>query len=562
MRIPESHEEREIFYADIIRRAFSSREDRKALYSVLKNYYLYGNANIQQTCDYNKLYPHIDLLSSFLFSGETTSFVIETSEDIDNQDPILEQKKAQKLLPRLHDLWHDSNLDILFNDALNWALVYSTMIVKIVPLLNQTFAAYLIEPHNFGVLREDVPMLDHQEAMVHEYYMSESELLRRIENFGEEEKLRLLTRIGSSFTDVAVGGDSLPMPVQKLIITSASPNIQGQIAQIEAQYDFNPRIEEKCCLAQELSIWDDAANDYRTVTMVDGNTLLMDHMSNIFIPEEHPFVKITPNPMTTYFWGRTEMMYLIPIQEWINTRVFEIKKILAKIADPPMAGIGLSGVVEEKWLQNPGDRIATDIPSGSVQPMYPQSPGDIFKELQMLELMFAEVSGIRELMQGKGAAGVRATSHADLLVRVGSSRVKKKAAVLEDSIEKLASLILSFMRKYDAAHYKLDDDPKHIFIAKQLSPKSSVKVDSHSSSPIFIEQQMDKAAQAFQAGAIDKEDLIDAMKFQNASFMKAKLRKREAQNEVLSTIKNMIESMDGQNDAQVLEKLKGMFEGK
>jgi len=561
VKIPASHDEREELYKEIIINAFASREDRKSLYSILKNYYLYGNGNIQQSADYNKLFPHIDLLSSFLFSGETTTFVIETSEDSDNQDPIIEQKKAQKLLPALNQNWHDSNTDILFNEALNWALVYSTMLLKMVPMGHGKFGIYLVEPHNFGVLREDIPMLDNQEAMVHEYYMGESEFQRRISAFGEEEQIRLKTAVGSSFQEISTGADSIPMPLAKLIVTATSPNITGQLAaNITAQYDFSPKIQEPCCVCQEVTVWDDDLKDYRMATMIEGKALFYDAQGNTFVPNEHPYIKITPNMMNTYFWGRTELMFLIPLQEWVNVRIQEIRKVLAKIADPPMAGIGMSGVVEEKWLQLPGDRVATDVPAGSITSFAPAPPTDLFKELQMIEQLFDEVSGIRELMQGKGAPGVRATSHADLLVRVGSSRVKKKAAILEDAVEKVGSLILAFMRKYDDTHYKTDDGLT--FIAKELSSRSSVKVDSHSSSPIFIDQQLQKANDAFKAGAIDKEDLIDAFKFQNAAYMKVKLKKREAMNDMLSAIKNTLESANGTNDLQVLEKLKNMFEKK
>lgn len=561
MKIPKEPNEREAFYVDLITRCFASREDRKNLYSVLKNYYLYGNQSLPQAVDYNKLYAHIDLLSSFLFSGETTAFVIETSVDSDSQDPITEQRKAQVILPKVVENWHDSNLDILFNEALNWALVYSTMFIKLVPYENARFGAYLVEPQLVGVLREDVPMLDNQECVCHEFYMGESEFKRRIEKFGEEEKTRIMNAIGGGFSEVETGGDTLPLPVAKLIVTATNPQtggVQGQMSNVTATYDMNPKINEKVLVCHELMVYDDDAQDYRMVLMADGKVTFFDAMENTFVPNELPLIKITPNMIANYFWGKTELMHLIPLQEWMNTRVQEIRRVLAKIADPPLAGIGMSGVVEEKWLENPGDRIATDIPSGNILNLFQAQAGDLFAELKMIETMFDEVSGIRELMQGKGEKGVRATSHADLLVRVGSSRVKKKAAILEDSVEKVGSLILAFMRKYDPTHYELDEPKGYKFTAKMLSSRSAVKVDSHSSSPIFIDQQMDKAEQAFKAGAIDKEDLIDMMRFQNSAYMKSKLHKREEENNKLNAIAGIVNEINEQNMLQMLEKLKKM----
>jgi hypothetical protein len=114
------------------------------------------------------------------------------------------------------------------------------------------------------------------------------------------------------------------------------------------------------------------------------------------------------------------------------------------------------------------------------------------------------------------------------------------------------------MRKYDPTHYELDEPKGYKFTAKMLSSRSAVKVDSHSSSPIFIDQQMDKAEQAFKAGAIDKEDLIDMMRFQNSAYMKSKLHKREEENNKLNAIAGIVNEINEQNMLQMLEKLKKM----
>ena len=559
MRIPTTEAEREALYKSIIEKCFASRTDRKARYSVLKNYYLFGNGEKQQAVDYNKLFSHLDLLSSFLFSGETTRFSIETSASTDDQDPAFEREKAKVLVPELNNKWHDTNLDIVFNDALIWALVYDTCFIKLLSAGKRELSAYVVGPQSVGVLREDLTQLDSQEAIAFEFFMTEAELEKRMDGWGEEARKKITDYVSFEEKET-VGTDGLPLPLQKLIINTTEPQLTGNISQMVAQFDFVPKVMQKVCTAYELWVWDDDRQDYRCATMIEGAYLLFDSDSNPFVPEEQPFIKVSPNTIYDYFWGRSELMYLIPLQEWVNIRVKEIKEILGKIADPPKAVSGFDGVPEEKMVayNKPGGWLWNSQPTqASVTENTPNSPNDLFAEFSMIESLFSEISGIRELMQGKGESGVRATSHADLLVRVGSSRVKKKAGILEDAVEKCGHLILKLMRKYDDTHYKTEKGTT--FIAKQLSSKAMVKVDSHSSSPIFIEQQLDKAQLLFQAGAMDKEDLVDAVKPQNAEAIKAKLKIREAAEAPLAQVKSLVETAKEDEAPGILNKLKAMF---
>ena len=529
MKIPIGHYQREEFYTDLITRAFESRTDRIALYDGLKNYYLWGQTSFTEPVVYNKLYAHIDLLASFLFSGETTSFVIEVDEDETTSFYELETQKAKRLTSALNRAWGRSNLDIVFNEALIWALVFNSMFIKMVPRKKDQFDCYVVEPHSIGVLLEQEPMLDKQPCIVHEFYMTRSDLESRVSALSEKDQKMILGMV--TFQSRTIDATTTPSPtgVQNLILATTEPNIQGNIVNpIATQYDFNPRITEECCIAQEVWIWDNDQKDYRMAVMLEGTFLLHDCMGNPFVSNELPFIKITPDQIYNYFWGRTEMMYLIPIQEWVNERIPEIKKHLQKQTNPPRSASGFSGYSDEKSfaaLDNPGGTVfePTPIP-GKIEPLFPANI-NVFDILDRAEQMFAEVSGIRELMQGKGEAGVRAMSHANLLVRVGSSRVKKKASILEDAVEKIGYLILKIMQKYDDSHYKTDKETS--FTAKQLTDNCVVKVDSHSSSPIFVEQQIDKAELLFKAGAIDREDLIDAVKPQNPGIIKKKLRERE-----------------------------------
>jgi len=113
-------------------------------------------------------------------------------------------------------------------------------------------------------------------------------------------------------------------------------------------------------------------------------------------------------------------------------------------------------------------------------------------------------------------------------VQVGSalSDGKKRALIVEDSLEKVATLYLKLMKVYDDTHYKDTDDKE--FIAEQFTDDFIVKVDAHSNSPIFTEDLKQLAFNLFKAQAIDKESLLDLLEPPMKQLLKDKLKKNEA----------------------------------
>ena len=152
-------------------------------------------------------------------------------------------------------------------------------------------------------------------------------------------------------------------------------------------------------------------------------------------------------------------------------------------------------------------------------------PGDLFEVLREVDQMFAEASGITSVLSGRGETGVRSQGHASQLARLGSSRAKKRALVVEDSLEKVATLFLKLIQAYD--NTKLMDDGGLKFIPEQFTKNYVVKVDAHSNSPIFTEDQRQLAFNLFKTGAIDKEDLLEMVEPPAKQRLIEKLRQRE-----------------------------------
>ena len=518
MRIPSNNEDRENLYLDVINKCLVSREERKGDYTTLRSYYLFGTSPEQPPAYFNKIHPHLDQLTSFLYSAETTRFSINLGAAV----PIIEQDKTPVLTKALNDEWLNSNADQVFSMALQWALVYNTTYIKLV--VNKGIHPYMIEPASIGVLREDIPYTDRQEAIVQTYYITKSELAARL--YSHPKRQQIMDRVT---TGIKISDNDMPEAVNRIVMSQTNPTIYGNVnLDLYGMNRYIPRIAEDTVEMKEMWLWNDDTQDYQVVTMASPDIVVYDRPgASMFLKGECPFVQICPNPQYDYLWGQSECQRLILLQELRNTRMTEILDLLSKQVSPPTVYSGVSGIVDEKFmaLNRAGTFIASDMPGAKVDRLSPDMPSNLFEVIHEVDSMFAEASGISNVLSGKGESGVRSQGHASQLARLGSSRIKKRALIIEDSLEKVATLYLKLMQVYDDTHF-VDTNGKK-FIAEQFTKDFTVKVDAHSNSPIFTEDLKQLAFNLFKTGSIDKESLLDLVEPPMKQLLIEKLQKRE-----------------------------------
>jgi hypothetical protein len=519
MIIPKEPLEREFFYLDLIKKCLVSREERKVDYGSLRSWYLFGNGPDEAPALYNKIYPHIDQLTSFLYSAETTRFSINIGASVKES----EHAKIPVLTRALNDKWLDTNADQKFALATTWALCYNSGFIKLV-MKGKTPHPHYVEPACVGVLREDIPGLDNQEAFVQTYYITKSELYSQL--FRHPKRDEIVKRVQGmqhERTEIANG-------IERIILSQSNPTMYGNVnLDLAGMNRYKAQVSEETIEMTELYVWDDEISDYQVVTKADPDVIIYDRPNEqMFLKGELPFIQIAPNPLYDYFWGLSEVQRLIYLQQLRNRRMTEILDLLSKQVAPPTALIGFTGILDEKnfALNRAGGLLATDMPNAKVEKLAPQMPQDLFREIQEIDSMFEEASGIVSVLQGKGESGVRSSGHASQLARLGSSRAKKRALVIEDSLEKLATLYLKCMQAYDPTHFQdINGVP---FIAEQFTHDFVVKVDAHSNSPIFMEDLRTMAFNLLKAGAIDKESLLDLIEPPMKQLLKDRLRVMEA----------------------------------
>ena len=518
MKIPKNALDRDEFFKEIIYKCEVSIGSRKIDYASLRNWYLFGNGPDEAPALYNKIFPHLDQLTSFLYSAETTRFSINLGASI----PENEHQKVPVLTKALNDEWLNSNADQVFSTATTWSLVYGTAYVKLI--MNNGIHPYMVEPGSVGVLREDITYTDRQEALIQKYYITKSELYARLYSHPRREEI--VQRVGSmphERTEIANG-------LERIIISQSNPTIYGNVnLDLAGGNRYKAEVSEDTVEMTELWIWDDDIADYRVVTKADPDVIIYDRPGeSLFMKGELPFVQLCPNPLYDYYWGGSEVQRLIYLQQLRNRRMTDILDLLSKQVSPPTALIGFTGILDEKnfALNRAGGLLSTDMPNAKVEKMAPNMPPDLFTEIKEVDAMFEEASGIGNVLSGKGEAGVRSAGHASQLARLGSSRTKKRALVIEDSLEKLATLYLKCMQLYDDTRFK--DTQGHTFIAEQFTSNFTVKVDAHSNSPIFMEDNRQMAFNLFKAGVIDKESLLDLIEPPMKEELKSRLKRMEA----------------------------------
>ena len=518
MRIPSDPVHREQFYRDLIEKCMVSLQERKGDYSSLRSWFLFGSGPEESPAIFNKIHPHIDQLTSFLYSAETTRFSINTGASVNETEQI----KVPRLTNALNDEWLNSNADQVFSSALTWALVFNTTFIKLV--VNNGIHPYMVEPGCVGVLREDIPYTDRQEAICQTYYITKSELWNRLYSHPKRESI--IKRITTSYHSRT---EDIPEGVDRIVMSQTNPTLYGTVnLDLYGMNRYKATVAEDTVKMYELWVWDDEIKDYQVVTMADPDVIIYDRPgASLFLKGELPFVQICPNPQFDYYWGQSEVQRLVFLQQLRNKRITEILDLLSKQVNPPTALIGFTGILDEKnfALNRAGGLLSTDMPNAKADRLAPDMPSSLFEVIHEVDEMFGEASGISSVLSGKGESGVRSAGHASQLARLGSSRAKKRALIVEDSLEKVATLYLKLMQAYDNTHY--DDDEGNKFIAEQFTKNYVVKVDAHSNSPIFTEDLRQLAFNLFKAQAIDKESLIDLLEPPMKQLLKDKLKKRE-----------------------------------
>lgn len=529
MKIPDKLSDRLDFVNEVLDICSASRDERGAAYRTLKQYFLYGqesgtslNENVFGTI--NKIWPHIDKTCSMLYSPDTTRFAVEIGRNVARG----ELPKCEPLTDGVMDRWHATELDIKYGEALKWSHCYGSMFIKTRPQ-EQDIHVDLVEPHHVGVYREDIMGLENQEAFYHEYRIPKPQLTRilQVSGIANPEKI-----IAGAIENMGDFEEQVTQPIDRIVTSSALPTAQGEInTYIGSRISYIPKVKQPMVKMYELYVWDDELEDFRVFTCAHPSIPIFDRpIEKMFLEDELPMVQVCPFPMFGYFWGMSPVERVLNLQMIRNTRWDQVQHIMEMQANPSKAASGFPGAVDEiqAAVDTPGGLVVSEMQGAKIERLEPTMPDDLFAEVNYIDSQFDDAMGTTDQMQGKGEAGVRSEGHATQLMRAGSTRLKARALIVERQLEELATLLLRIMKKYSDRSYTLDDGtpekPATQFTAAQFTDDFMVRVDAHSSSPVFMQDMSNMAFALFKAKAITREKLIDMLSVPMKDLLKMDLK--------------------------------------
>ena len=512
---------------ELIQRCEVSRETRRANCSTYRSWYAYGSDG-GTAARYNKLFAHINVVLSFIFSPGTVRFGMHLPPS------VRENWLAPASIARdeFRQLWEDSESDTTILTALEWALVYSCTLVKVQPSVHDGFRLGYIQPWDFGVSREDVSDLADQDVLCHWYTLSVPQIERWVhqEKAAEEliEVAKLHAKPGrapstrnrlvlSSVTGVFPGGTiSGGFPGQPAL---TPPTTDAMVD--EPTVEFVDLWERRLFRRKPRKGEEELFEDWLVTTFIADAKEPMAQRRNPdlpatkvsmseMLPAELPFVAIRPRPIPDLFWGRSELDNLTMLQTWLDDHLTGLKSIVERQLDPPKFFSGVPDWEEAaRAMDTTGGSYGSPEPGSKMDKLVPPLTPETMKVYDMILSMFSDISGIpgsiNEPAQMPG--GVRATGHFSMAAGIGAGRLRQMALVNEKSLGEVATKGFHLLQRHSTEIFKRADGSP--FLLSQIPHSVSLSVNAHSSSPIFSEQTQAKAMMLHKAGAIAGEDLVE-----------------------------------------------------
>ena len=545
----------------LVDKCFATREDRQRLYDWREKYYLFGTGGFQPA-KYNRIAAHLDLVSSFLYAPDGAYYHIAAQHNSDDETVA----RAIALQDDYNDDFTDTFTAVAISEALDWSLVYDSMVIKQGwQRARGRWFCELVPPGNFGMYREDQKLED-QSCFAHSYFVEFQYAVEAMIRAGRYEDIDRL-----SVTHVPTLAP-FPQMIQRMIIantggTNLAGNVLGQVNPDYAPMaTYQAKTEPPGVQWTELYAWDDYAEDYRVFHVVDGmlvgdsqetiklirerseedyaklwgflstDEAFKPSQTNFFLPGDHPFTIITPYPKYNYAWGISHLDRLVQLQEWLLERLDQIADILEKQAYPARSFTGMPGLIDEKAAAFGGADtwVLEQTPGGHVEEHAPTMPDDIFRDTDTLGQFFLEASGLTELVSGRGEKGVRSGAHAQQLKKTGSGRIKKVAERLKPSLVRIGDLGLRLKIMHDNS--EIIDSNRKSFRAADIKGEVKMRVDGHEYSPLFSDEAIEKASVLFKSKVIGRQlfaRLLKPSALDNVLHDAAKMDRQEAEMQAL-----------------------------
>lgn len=491
----------------------------------------------------NLLNVHLARTAAHLYSPIELKFSI----DFERPKPKRDLDRAGQAAEALTRTWERNNTDMTFGRGVFESLKYGACIQKQWVEVegekeHPVYYDKLVMPWQFGVYREDENRLDRQECLCETILLTMPEVWKRIFHLPNANKL--YDRISTHAKKGEVAGD--PSSFFHNILSSSQLNTSGTnsspmaggILQISGDPNYSqmgPVIAADVVQMHELWVKDE--DDYTTIQLIEPDILIapLFKKANLLVKDSkmQPYRLIQANEVTNWFWGRSELVDMIEPQGLLSSTCDDLKRLMGLQVDKLLGFSGENGMTDELYGQMRQGGWTNLGQGGDIKDITPKLPPEMLPYLKFLIETINMLGGFPDIMQGKGESGVRAGVHANTLLKTASPTLRDRSLLVERQCATAADLTLSLMEAKDPEYYwlKADDAIKDTeetkFLLSELPEDWRVTVDSHSSSPIFADDNTQLIWQAHKSGVVTADYVIDQMPFPNKAMAKTQLREKE-----------------------------------
>ncbi|TAN06121.1 MAG: hypothetical protein EPN38_09300 [Rhodanobacteraceae bacterium] len=522
MRIPKPTPERIDWLYATLARLRRSMDDRRAKAMTWRSWYLHGAP--EWGARYNMICPQLNTLAGYLYAPRSVRFSL-------NAGPVANKGRLalfETAALRLRTLWNESCADEVFSQQTLWSLVYGAGFAKFLWQHGRP-KCVAVGAYDMGVWRDDLPTLEGQQAMLHVYRLDVETVREWLSaaGMGNLEAERWIARLGNGSTAEAPSRGAVAVGQMNPIgwAGGASQGVAGAVTDwgsVSADYGSDvPTLE-----VEEVWVKDDEAHDWRIFQIIEKDLILSDR-ANDYLPGHHPFVKITPDPIDEWFWGRSTVEQLIPLQALREKRMNQLDRLAARQANPPMVLSGFTGVNDEKAaavMRRGGLLASSQVPGAKVDLLTPHVSEVSFAIINDIDQMFANTLGLTDMLQGN-TSGERGGAHARAMMEAGAGRLTTRMQSIERAVADGATLLMESAKRNDDT--VLMDDDGDRYVLGQVPSEATVEVAAHSASPLFASRATQEAAQLMEMGVIEKEDFLDLADPPMAASLKERLKARD-----------------------------------
>ena len=479
--------------------------------------------------------------AAHLFSPVELRFAI----DFGRPKPKQAYDRAKEVAKELTRTWDRNNTDMTFGRGVFESLKYGASIMKQWPEQegedeHPVYCDKIVMPWQFGVYREDENRLDRQEAVCETVMLTGPEVWKRIYHLPKAEKLFQQIMANAQAGTAAPGVDSSQhwvLSASPLNTSGVENTIQpGGIVQVTSDANFGtmgPVIAPAVVAMHELWVKDET--DYVTIQLIEPDILIapLYKKANLLgIEKTMPYRLIQPNEVTNWFWGRSELVDIIEPQGLLATWCDDLKRLMGLQIEKILGITGDAGITDEIYAQM---RLSgfMNLPQGAdLKDITPKLPPELIPMLKFCQETINTLGGFPPIMQGQGEPGVRAGSHANTLMKTASPSLRDRSLLVERNCAQSADLTLQIMEAKDDERYWLKaDKPTDVdetsFLLTDLPADWRVTVDSHSSSPIFSDENSQLIAHAAKEGVVTPAYVLRNLPFPDKEMATVELREQE-----------------------------------